>query len=483
MERHKESYDRSDSDKEDSLICSSKDNSYSSYEITSSSQCSSLNSSSCNTVPSSESYTSCETSSSCVTRSSYNSLMGSCYTSELSDPSCHNSVVSCSSLNSESCNYSSCDKSYTDPSCSRSSDYNCKSSTSCFESCGSYSQSNMSCIDSCDYDSCYNPHKNPESCPEDCGKVKCEEFNIYWFGSSLSDIGNGRCNLGLEPYTVPEEITIPPFQLPIINGYGPCGRQSDGNVYPHFIAKDLDFRTHIEYDLCELPLENNNLVSFSLAGSTQTDNIIPNVPENSYGYNFQVNRFLELYRESSCYAIPEKDIFFYTGVGINTLLELVRSGETPQPDYFQKNLVDPAVENIKRLYSEGKARTMFVQLIDIHTIMLMPLYQKLISIPGIDDIFTLYDTAIHELKDALNDFARNQIPRFNLTVILSHDLYDQILTNPGAFGSIPDETMIDLGWPQKVFTNQVFFDDIHTSSHSNRIIANFVKTWFQQKVC
>lgn len=489
MERREDRHHPSDSDKSDSLTCSSDDHSYSSYEITRSSQCSGSKSSSCDTVSSNNSCTDCESSSS--------SKSSSCDTS---CPPCSNSVSTCTST------FSSCEKSSNSCDLSTSSCVTCSDSSgsciscscsSCSESCEkcsrSCSESCEKCSESCDVscsasrdNSCYDPKIGSVCCPEDCGPVKCKEFNIYWFGSSMTDMGNGRCNLGLEPYTVVEKPG--PCQQPLFGGYGPCARRSDVKVYPQFIAEDLGLETHLEYDLCELPRCKNNLVSFSLGGATQCDNITPRVPADLFGYDYQIHRYLDLYDESTCYAIPENDIFFYTEVGATTLLkllELIEQGVIQVDpvaiiNYLETFLVDKALKNIKVLYNEGKARMMFVQLIDVQSIMLTPLYQKVACLPEI--IFELYDQAIHQLRDALNDFAQN-VPNFDLVVILSHDLYDEILTNPGAFGAIPGPTMMDLGWPEKVFSNQVFFDDFHTTSHSNRVIANFVKTWFQQKVC
>ena len=57
--------------------------------------------------------------------------------------------------------------------------------------------------------------------------------------------------------------------------------------------------------------------------------------------------------------------------------------------WLTTNTVNPALFNVKRLYNKGKARTMFVQIIDGATIRLLPVYQKLLCIPNIDEIMIL----------------------------------------------------------------------------------------------
>ena len=290
-----------------------------------------------------------------------------------------------------------------------------------------------------------------------------------------------------------------PCEEPIEVGYGPCGRETDEKVYPEYVADDFDFKVKLEYDLRRLPMGKNNLVSFSITGATQEGNITPLVPADEFGYNFQVCSYLDLYDKSRCFAIPEKDLFFYTDVGLSDFLLLVNLivEGIVQPDansviqWLTDNTVTPALLNVKDLFSEGKARRMFVQIIDGDTIRLLPVFKKLQCIQNIDEIISFYDLAMtsniinpSNLQDSLNDFAQNQVPNFELTVLLSSDLYEEVTDNSNAYGIVNDgQTMLDLGWPKKVFPNQTYFDDISTSSHTNRVFANFVKTWFQQNIC
>lgn len=485
MESRKDYRHQSDSDKLDSSSYRSDDHSYSSYEITNSNSHSNSKSSLSDTNSSNETCTSCEGSSS----SGKSSISKSSCDTSSSCTSDSNMTCSCSSCENYSRSYvgSNTDsRSNTDS--SSNTDSNCKSC----------------CKDSRD-DSCYYPGKPPNCCPEDCGPVKCKDFNIYWFGSDLSDAGNGRLNLGLEPYTI-REIPVPcPEPNPIEIGFGPCARPTDVKVYPEYVAEDIDFKVDMEYDLCQLP-EKNHLVSFSMTSSTQTGNITPNAPPNSYGYDYQVYRYLDLYDESTCYAIPEKDLFFYTEVGFNSfflLLNLIITGVVPDDnvsinEWLNDNLVTYAFKNVTALYSEGKARKMFVQLFDGPMLRSFPWYEKLscLMTHDLDHIIDLYNWSLvsntmnpNNLQDKLNHFAQAQVPRFDLTVLTGSSLYIDIFENANAYGIVdalaPDnsKTMIDLGWPNQSFSNQAFFDDFHTSSHTNRVVANFVKTWFQQKIC
>jgi len=245
----------------------------------------------------------------------------------------------------------------------------------------------------------------------------------------------------------------------------------------------------LQHDISKLPKERHTIVSFATTGATQTGNVTPLVPADSYGYQYQVDKFLELYTKSQCYAFPELDLFLYTDVGETEFFQLIGlllSGEVTDaevPAWLQDNIVDPALANVTKLYSEGKARNMIVQLIDEDTLRRLPAYQKLQCITNLDDLIDEYNTAILNLQDLLNNFAQTQVPRFNLTVLLSGSLYDNVLDNANTYGIVNDPTMLELGWPHEVFSNQAFFDDLHPSSHTDRVFANYVKTWFQQWFC
>ena len=270
---------------------------------------------------------------------------------------------------------------------------------------------------------------------------------------------------------------------PITVGYGPCARPSDGKTYPQFIAEDLCYQEEMQRDLKKLPHGQNTLVSFSIAGASQLGNVTPLVPSNSYGYNFQVDRYLDLYKKSECYAFPEKDIFFYTDVGLIEFFLLINVPTIEQNTWLDTNLVQPVFSNIVRLYNEGKARKIFVQLVDDFTLTKLPAFEKLGCIENIDEILSTYMTKMRELRDALNLFAQQNVPNLDLTVVFTEGLFDEITgVNSSSFGIVNGNTMLDLGWPDKVFANQTFFDDLDPSAHTNRIIANFVGTWFQQRV-
>lgn len=330
---------------------------------------------------------------------------------------------------------------------------------------------------------CCDTKKHPICCPEDCPPVLCEDFNIYWFGSCFTDVGNGRCNLGLEPYSI--KTLFSPCQEDIIVGYGPCARPSNGLVYPQFIAEDYSFELSLEYDLCELPKGKNNMVSFALTGSTQTQNNVPLTPAGKYGYDWQVNRFIDLYDRSECYSVPEKDLFMYTDVGLDDFFFLLRELEkNPGLDvsqWFTDNLVNPTVKNVQDLFSWGKARRMIVQLVDLDVITQLPLYSKLGCVSN--DVLLAYGVAIQEIRVALLQFVDQQQFDLDLTVLFLSDLLNQVTLNPNAYGIVLGGTMIERGWPNKVFSDQLFFDDVHPSEHTHRVMANYVKTWFQQKLC
>lgn len=430
MGGHKDCCGHSDSDHYDSLTCSSCD---------SSSNSSSSSNKSCSDSSSLSSCSDCKSSNSC-----------------------------CSS--SSSCSSSSCEPSSCEPSSCEPSSCSCDCSKSCVTV-------------SCDSD-CYDPDYRPD-CDEDCPK-KCKPFNIYWFGSSITDAGDGRLNLGLEPYTKTSEDLGQCGTVTV--GLGPCARATNGKVYPQFIAEDLCMELDLEYDLSELPKEKNHLVSFSLIGATQSDNVIPLTPANKYGYEWQIDRYLQLYKESACYTIPEKDLFMYTDVGSTEVVKLMKlflDGTPVDPIAYFQSYVDKVLANVIKLYSLGKARRMFVQLIDANTIVQAPFYEVFACALGqtADDIMIAFNNAQNSLNNQLTAFANSQ-PHFDLTVIESSNIYETLANDSGLYGIINDgNTMIELGWPDKLFENQLWFDSFHLTSHSNRVVANYVKTWFQQRIC
>nr|QBK91387.1 MAG: hypothetical protein LCPAC302_00070 [Pithovirus LCPAC302] len=293
--------------------------------------------------------------------------------------------------------------------------------------------------------------------------------------------------MGLKPFT----INVTDLEEPcedIFTGFGPCARSSDGKVYPQFISEDLSFKFKYEYDLCALPKGSNNLVSFSMAGSNQSGNNLPRVPEGEFGYNWQIKQYLELLKEAECFAFPERDLFFYTDVGFADFFQLVDfiiNNQVVDIIQYFDNYVTQAVNNIKNLFSNGLARTMYVQLIDSATIKLMPVYEKLLCATQgfIDQVLDDFQLAQEDLKNKLDAFAQLPQINFDLTVLFSSDLFNEITQFPEAFGITNDSTMIDLGWPDQIFANKLWFDDVHPSAHTHRVIANFVETWFQQKIC
>ncbi len=503
MDRCKDSCSQSDKDKCDSLSYSSCESSCVSNSSSSNSCCYTSDNSSCvnsDLCPRKSDKDKCNSlsycDSSCVTNSSNNTR---CYTSNNS--SCVNSDScksknsdSCSCVNSDSMNSDSCScKSKNSDSCScksKNSDSSCVNSDSC--SCKSKSslcESDSSCVKNSDCDdssiNCYNPDVLVD-CAEDCPLLKCKDINIYWFGSDFSDGGNGRLNLGLIPYTV-TETNINPCGV-LTQGIGPCGRSSNGKVFSEYVACDFGMKVNMEYDLKALPKKKNQVVIFSITNATQNDNITPLTPPNTFGYKYQVARYVTLYNKSKCYAVPENDLFMYTDVGINTLFKLWSIVlEDPGFDinlYFQ-NYMSQVIANITKLYSLGKARRMIVQLIDRYTIEQMPIYEKFACLLGseINIIMEQYEMIQNAVQMELENFSHAQ-PHFDLTVLQSGDIFEELIENSDAYGIVNNGyTMIDLGWPDKNFENQFWFDDSNPTSHTHRIIANYVKTWFQQKIC
>jgi hypothetical protein len=362
------------------------------------------------------------------------------------------------------------------------------SNSSCIECLSDSSTSSICysfpCSGSKSGDSISNSLENTY-CPEDCSK-KCKHFNLYWFGSSFTDISNGRLNFGLQPYTV--NTTTLKDCVGYSQGLGPCARSSDGKIYPQYIAEDLGMEINMEYDMDNLPRKKNKLISFSLTGACQTGNTVLSTPLSEYGYDWQVSRYLELYEKSKHKVSLKKDIFMYTDVGINDLLYLLNlfiDGTPIDPILYMKAYTDQVLANVTKLYSLGEAMTIFVQLVDAATVLRMPIFKSLSCVlpDTIGYLMELYDKVQKQLNNDLTALVLGQ-PYLNLTVLTTSDIYENLSVNSGLYGIVNDgKTMVDLGWPVKKFENQLWFDSLHLSSQSNRIAANYVKTWFQKKIC
>jgi len=503
-------YSSSDSSKTCSNSSDSCNTSKSCTDSSSLSSCSDSKSNSCTDTSSCSDTKSCSDSSSCSDTKSCSDSSSCSDSKSCSDSSSCSDSKSCS--DSSSCSDSK--------SCSDSS--SCSDSKSCSntKSCG-----DSSCSDSCDsVSSCTNTvlvssstesnscddssfcevtcdDKLPLCCPEDCdAKKKCDGFNIYWFGAGYSDPGNARLVLGTPEFNV-ENTEIP--GCPEINtGTGPCGRSSNGKVYPQFLAEDLGFDLELQYDLEKLPKGKNNLVSFALAGSSQNKNLntlnLPGEPSNDFGFDYQVDKYLKLYCKSQCYAIPEKDVFFYTGVGlVEQDIWFKQLLQIPVQDWNDEivNVLGPVyisqtMTNIKELYNCGKARRMFVQLADAPLNRILPLWNKLECAVGTDAL-NIFNNAISTVQDALKteieNYALQATVNLDVSVVNMSGPFVEIHDNPSAYGVTNAEpnnmafplidTMISFGWPDQVFENMMWFDDVHPSDHTHSIVANFVKTW------
>ena len=395
--------------------------------------------------------------------------------SSLEHSSCESDSSVCDT-NTTNCSYYSCEKSCDAPAHSGSSE--CDSDCDCDECDGDD-------CDGCDDSSC-DSSEEPDCCPDDCPDKCCRPFNIHWFGSIYTDIGNGRLNLGIPEPNKTEEIPLPEECGTIKDAAGPCGRPSNGKVYPQFVGEDLCYEVINEYDLACFPQCSGNLISYAITDSMQVGNLYPVVPNGEYGYSWQVDRYLELYAESECYSFPEKDVFMYSDVGANELinyLKLVLLGQPLPPNYWDE-FVANTYNNIYRLFNEGKARRMFIQLADLQLIEFLPAYPKLnCAIPQLANILSDYDQALEQLIDQVSAFAATY--NFDVTFILEGAMYEHLQDNAFVYGISPSPlpTMVDLGWPDRVFENAMWFDDLKPTEHTNRVTANFVKTWFQQKVC
>ena len=163
------------------------------------------------------------------------------------------------------------------------------------------------------------------------------------------------------------------------------------------------------------------------------------------------------------------------------------NGEILDLDVYFQAYVDQVVANVMELYSGGKARRMIVSLVGEAALTKTPLYKKLECPAGngdlpLQDILDSYVNYQNLLKTELENFALlPQINNFDLTIVYIDSALCELYDNPQTYGiaSNVDTTMLDLGWPDKTFENQFWFDDYNLSSHTNRVLANLVKTWFK----
>jgi hypothetical protein len=411
---------------------------------------------------------------------------------------------SCSVFSSESCDSSSSDSCSVSKSCSLSDFSSCSVSES-FSLSKSCSDSNVCDSNECD-NSCelrFKPvdlNKCPTDCDIDC-KEKDKPFNIYWFGSDYSDVGNGSLVMGLPEYhtkTFPLGPECPELEM----ATGPCGRSSNGKVYPQFIGEDLCLDVVPSYDVCDLPINKNTLLSFALSGALQSKNVntmkLPTPPGDQFGFDYQIEQYLNMYYESTCYAFPENDLFFLTDVGMSEqTVWFNQVSQLPVVEWLDALLIlgeeykTKVMENIDDLYNLGKARRLYVLLADSQLINILPLAEKITCFSP--DGFEVFLEAISLIQESLRleimNYAQDPNVCLDVTVIDMSGAFSKIHDNPSAFGvtntqptGLPPlvQTMVSEGWPEKVFDNMMWFDDVHPTEHTHRVVANLAKTWFQQ---
>lgn len=424
-----------------------------------------------------------------------------------------------------SCSCESCEKSECENTCSNSisvtfpTKYSCENVSSnsiidtfeptsdlyAYNSKKTYSDS-ISCSDNCE-DTCtntiiYESCTTESECFSDEVVDEPKKYNIFWFGADFTDPGNAGLMMGLEANKINITKGLP--NCPDIEeGTGPKARCSNGKVYPQFMGEDMNYKLLLNYDIEELPKDLCNIVSFSMAYAAQSENVkstnLPGPPQNKYGYNWQVQQYLDLYHESKCYAVPENDAFFYTEVGLverNMWLKKLTEQMIPNWTNYVKNVLAPdyinqAVKNIKDLYSKGKARRIFFQLMDSEMAKLSPYWNKqlcnlgLVKMNEFDEAFQwAQDMIVKELKE----FAERPDIHLDLTMLAMSGMYQKIKNSHCAYGvtevypdpsNVPPtiNTMVSLGWPVQNFKNVMFFDDVHISEHTHRVVADFTMTW------
>ncbi len=317
----------------------------------------------------------------------------------------------------------------------------------------------------------------------------------YFFGDSLSDIGNvSNFTGGFFPNSGPSD--LPPFNPPF--PYAP-GRFSNGNVWADYFTEEFNLTINpfiagfdpgpppeIIFDLSD----TNNGTNFAIGGADSANGNVGIVP---LGLEQQIEQFEFLIVENQSPEEVVEDDLFFVWAGANDYLSFIEDADNPdtldvievEADFPKKSkdaVVDVVDINIKGAIQDiidvGGENIVVFNLPDLD---ILPLAQGL----DIDNREKLRDLT-KDHNDRLLDITgqlEESNPNVNLIHIDANKLFDDFILNPNEFGFtnvIDNYSGIDL-YTQKSITPAVgnideylFIDSVHPSTTAHQFIADLV---------
>jgi len=310
--------------------------------------------------------------------------------------------------------------------------------------------------------------------------------SIYWFGDSLNDTGNLKA---LRPnLAVNSNFPLPNGEV-IKERINDTGRQSNGLVQADFLADALGYTLFTASHLKCLSKGSGNFFNFSIGGASLTNNTHLYLEQESVslGIAFQIEQLCSLL-EKSKRSIESDDICVIQSTANDILILMLlilgipgNLTPTPSVEEYIGNYLDSAVDTISTLYNKG-CRRLFVQVLDA-PLPDFPLFTKVNNnFPGILDNLNKSLQLMQEgLEAAINLNAAMNWPDLDVTIINDTASFKEIQKNPNLLGlrqTIKPQTMTDLGWPEALAQNVVYFDDAHPTQHTHKILSDFASNWF-----
>ena len=338
--------------------------------------------------------------------------------------------------------------------------------------------------------------------------------NMYVFGSSYTDWGNWNNYIkGHGIYTLDANNIIQPPTEWYTNSQTSVniitnGRGSDGDNAMDFIANYYNLQKYVSSQITSFPTGVTFMVNYAIFGATHNGNMYNHhftigTPvtldqlTGSFGYDYQVTKFLANSANSPLTPITKKDVFIYDFVGGTDMPFIGMCSSIPtciaafETTHFS---------NIQRLYNAGMRNLLFIHLDSLFH--LVPSFIKF-DTANLASTSSDMDLLINNIFNPVNffqdlaNFRTANMPLLNLQRISYQDILGNVINNFNQFGyrnSAPDDpdprAIAFPGFIQPSFpfptkwdytsqnhvtiANAFFNDDNQPSEFSYRIIAKAI---------
>lgn len=338
--------------------------------------------------------------------------------------------------------------------------------------------------------------------------------DVFVFGGSYADWGNWMNYFSGKGYALDANRMIQPpttwytaedYSVNIINSNG---RASDGKNWVDFVANYYNLQKYRSSTIGAFPPGTGYMVNFAIVGSTFNGNVynrmympgdVVNINQiaGSHGYDFQVNSFLSLLRNSQLKSITTQDLFIYDFVGGADMPYLYNCLDQIG---CITNFTNTHLNNLKKLYDAGMRNVLFIHIDTLFH--MVPSYIKFDTATTLTT-GSLMDQLSSSIFNSdmffanLTAFRTQYMPLLNLQRISYQDILGYVLYNFNQFGirnslgddadpryiayngfvnpNIPFPTQYDYFKQTGSYVKNVFFnDDNQLTEFSSRIMARAV---------